>query len=328
MKILVTGGAGYIGSHMTRSLLDNNHEVVIVDSLERGYKEAIDERAEFRQGNLLDKSIIQNVFKEFTFDAIIHFAAYISVEESMEKPALYFENNVQGALHVLEGMVANNVKKIIFSSTAAVYGNPKRIPIPEDHPKEPTNVYGESKLMVEKILYWYRNIYNISYTALRYFNACGASLDSMIGERHDPEVHIIPNAINSLLKNTEFTLFGNDYKTPDGSCVRDYIHVLDLVEAHILALNRLSKEDGGFVYNVGTGAGYSNMQIIDSVNKAGGGCKIKVKIADRRAGDPDTLIADPSKIKAELGFVPKYSNLETIIKTALDWHKKALPLSV
>lgn len=319
MKVLVTGGAGYIGSHMVKVLLEKGHEVVVVDSLERGFRDAIDERAKFVEGNLLDKSFVEQIFSTDHFDGVIHFAAYIAVGESMEFPGMYFENNTTGALHIIQAMQKNNINNFIFSSTAAVYGTPVTIPISEDHQKKPESPYGESKLMVEKMLQWFHDRTGLQFIALRYFNASGASLDASIGERHDPETHIIPNVIKAALGNSTFKLFGNDYDTPDGTCIRDYIHVLDLCEAHILALEKLSKDGGASFYNVGTGKGYSNKEVVEMVKKVSG-VDLQIEFAERRPGDPNQLIADASKIKAELGFEPKYSDLETITTTAWKWH--------
>lgn len=321
MNILVTGGAGYIGSHMTKALLDKGDSVVVVDSLENGFADAVDKRAQFFQGNLLDKHFVENIFTNNHFDGVIHFAAYIAVGESMQKPAKYFENNTQSAIHLLEAMVTHNVNNMIFSSTAAVYGNPKQVPIPEDHPKNLENPYGESKLMVEHMLAWFHKLKGINFTALRYFNASGASLDGSLGERHQPETHIIPNVIKAALEDKPFHLFGTDYPTKDGTCVRDYIHVVDLAEAHLLALQQLQNKGGGYIYNVGTGKGYSNREVIGEVEKVSGK-KIAVVEEPRREGDPAELIADALRIKNELGFAPEHSDLPTIVKTAWNWHNK------
>lgn len=321
MKILVTGGAGYIGSFMVKRLLDRGDEVTVADSLERGRKEVVDSRAKFLQGNLLDKNFVESIFKDNKFDGVIHFAGFILMGESMENPRLYFENNVFTSLNILEEMVKRGNNNFIFSSSAGVYGNPINLPIVEESNTNPTNPYGESKLIVEKLMKWYGITKKISTVALRYFNAAGASLDSSIGENHSPESHLIPNIINSVLKNTPFNLFGNDYKTKDGTCVRDYIHVLDLVEAHVLAIDRLKSNPGNYVYNVGTGSGYSNKEIIQAVEKASGQ-KVNVQITPRRPGDADELVADVTMIKSELGFNPKYSDLETIVDSAWKWHKK------
>jgi UDP-glucose 4-epimerase len=321
MKILVTGGAGYIGSFMVRRLLDEGHDVVVVDSLERGYENAIDMRAIFRKGNLQNQDFLRDIFAFEKIEAIVHFAAYISMGESMQNPFMYFSNNAFTALRLIEEAVQHNVTKFIFSSTAGVYGNPLHIPISEDHPKNPENPYGESKLMVEKMLQWYQVVHGFNFVVLRYFNACGASLDGNFGEAHEPETHIIPNAINAVLQKKPFTLFGNDYNTQDGTCVRDYIHVLDLVESHVLALKKLDSENGGFHYNVGTGKGYSNKEVLETV-KGISGADFPINTAQRRPGDADVLVADVTKIKAELQFSPKYSDLETIVKSAWAWHNK------
>jgi UDP-glucose 4-epimerase len=318
--ILVTGGAGYIGSFMAKRLLDDGFEVTIADSLERGHKEAVNPKAVFTQGNLLDKAFVTELFKN-KFDAVIHFAGFISMEESMENPHLYFENNVFPALNILEEMSKTGNNNFIFSSSAGVYGNPDQIPISETSRTLPTNPYGESKLMVEKLMNWYGKTKQISTVALRYFNAAGASLDGSMGENHTPESHIIPNIINALKSNQPFNLFGTDYKTKDGTCVRDYIHVLDLTEAHVLAIKKLQNATGNYTYNVGTGMGFSNREIIDMVEKVSEQ-KVKVTETPRRPGDADELIADATRIKSELGFAPQYSDLETIVKTAWQWHNK------
>ena len=321
MKILVTGGAGYIGGFMLKRLLERGDEVVVADSLERGHKEVVDERAKFLQGNLLDDNFVESIFKDNKFDGVIHFAGFISMGESMENPFIYFQNNVFASLKILEEMVKTGTDNFIFSSSAGVYGNPVKLPIPEDHPTKPENPYGESKLMVEKIMKWYGVTKKLNTVALRYFNASGAALDGLMGENHSPESHIIPNIIKALLENREFNLFGNDYKTKDGTCVRDYIHVLDLAQAHLLAIDKLKKSPGNYVFNVGTGNGFSNKEIVEMVEKVSGK-KINVKYSERRPGDADELVADTEKIKSELGFTPKYSDLETIVKTAWAWHSK------
>jgi len=320
MKILVTGGAGYIGSFMAKRLLEKGDEVIIVDSLERGHKEAVDSRAKLYIGNLLDREFVSKVFSENKFDAVIHFAGYISMNESMENPYIYFQNNVFVSLNIMEEMIRTKTDKFIFSSSAGVYGNPVKLPIQENHPKNPENPYGESKLMVEKLMLWYQKAYGLNSVALRYFNASGASLDGALGENHNPESHIIPNIMKAILKGESFKLFGTDYKTKDGTCVRDYIHVIDLVEAHVLAIEKLTEDKGMFVYNVGTGNGYSNKEVTEMVKKISGK-DFQIEELERRSGDADTLVADASKIKEELGFNPKYSDLETIVKTAWKWHK-------
>lgn len=323
MKILVTGGAGYIGSFMVKRLLADRYDVVVADSLERGYKSAVDKNAKLIVGNLSNKQFVKNLFLINKFDAVIHFAGYISMAESMQNPAIYFQNNTFTAIQILEEMRKTHTSNFIFSSTAGVYGSPIKVPIPEGHQTIPTNPYGESKLMTEKILAWYKKIFGINYVSLRYFNAAGGAMDGTMGENHNPETHIIPNAIKAVLSKSAFSLFGNDYNTQDGTCIRDYIHVIDLVVAHILALEKLQKEKGGFYYNVGTGIGYSNKEVLEMVKKVSG-VDFKVEIKERRPGDADILVADVSKIKKELGFSPKYSDLETIVRTAWEWHKKQI----
>src|SRR6266702_4003301 len=234
MKVLVTGGAGYIGSFMVKRLLNDGHEVVVADSLERGHESALDSRAVFMKGNLLEPEFVSQLFSQHSYDCVMHFAAFIAVGESMQHPGLYFRDNVFTTIALLDAMKEHGVNKFIFSSTGTVYGTPKVNPIPETHEKNPENPYAESKYMVEKILHWYYVSHGIGSAILRYFNASGASLDGSHGEAHDPETHLIPNAIKAALNNTKFLLFGDDYKTPDGTCVRDYIHVLDLIEAHVL----------------------------------------------------------------------------------------------
>lgn len=322
MQFLITGGAGYIGSFMTKRLLDDGHEVIVVDSLERGARDAIDQRASFLEGSLLDSAFVRSIFASYKFDGVFHFAAYISMKESMERPGVYFSNNILGTVTLLDCMVDKGVNKMIFSSTAGVYGNPTIIPIPEDHPKNPENPYGESKLMVERILTWYQKIHHLRYVVLRYFNAAGAALDGSMGEDHHPETHIIPQAIQSLINKKPFFLYGDDYNTPDGTCIRDYIHILDLVDAHIRGFEKISKDEGGYTYNVGTGKGYSNKEVIEMVEKIAN-AKLEIQIVQRRPGDADRLVADVSQIKKDLGFVPRYSDLYTIVSSAWKWHNRS-----
>ncbi len=322
MKILVTGGAGYIGSFMTKRLLDLDNKVVVFDSLERGYKKAIDDRAKFVSGDIKDEATLENLFQDEIIDAVMHFAGYISVEESTKDPQKYYENNVTGTKNLVETMIGKgNIDKLIFSSSAAVYGNPIKIPIPEDHPKNPTSPYGENKLEVEKMLSYFQNNVGLSFVSLRYFNAGGASFDGKLGELHNPETHIIPLAIDAAINDTEFNLYGSNYNTYDGSCIRDYIHVIDLIEGHILALDKINRDKGGFYYNIGTGIGYSNKEVIEMVEKVSGKT-LKVKVKSRRSGDAEALIADAKKIQKEIGFEPRYSDLETIVATAFEWHTK------
>lgn len=321
MRYVVTGGAGYIGGFMTVRLLEDGHEVIVIDSLERSHIESLDSRLILEQGNLLDKKFLKNVFTKYNIDAVFHFGGYISVSESVSKPSAYFANNFLATLNLLDQMVESGVERIIFSSSAAVYGNPTMVPIPESHPKSPESPYGESKWMVERILHWYFVSNKIRSVALRYFNASGAALDGSRGEAHDPETHIIPLAIAAAMKGTTFTLFGSDYETKDGTCVRDYIHVLDLVEAHVLSLQKIEKDAGSFAYNVGTGSGYSNQEIVDMVRQVSGKT-LDVALKERRAGDPGELIAKVDLIKKDLGFNPKFSDLQTVIGSAWKWHLK------
>ncbi len=319
MNILVTGGGGYIGSFMVKALVDRGENVSVVDNFERGYEDAVDKKAKIIKGDLLDKSFVISAIESDKFDAIIHFAGLISVAESMREPGMYFESNIMGALNIMDSIKESGIK-FIFSSTAAVYGNPLQVPIPETHPKNPTSPYGVSKLMVEDIINWYNQIYGFSSVALRYFNASGAALDGSMGERHKSESHIIPLAIKAILNDEEFRIYGTDYDTTDGTCERDYIHVLDLVKAHMLALDKM-KLGSSVSYNVGTGIGYSNKQVVEMIEKVSNK-KIKLIEDKRRPGDPDKLIADPQMIKADLGFNPEYSSLEAIVDSAYKWHSK------
>lgn len=318
--MLVTGGAGYIGSFMTKFLLDSGYQVIVIDSLERGHKNAVDARADLKQFDIKDKEKLSQLFSKNSINAIIHFAAYISVEESVSNPKLYYENNVSGSEILFNTAIEHGIKQFIFSSTAAVYGNPIQVPIPEDHPKNPTSPYGQTKLQMEEILSRLAKKHDTSFAILRYFNAAGASWDGSLGEAHIPETHIIPNAIMASLSQKPFLLFGTDYKTSDGTCVRDYIHVLDLCNAHLLALEKLQKQKGKYFYNVGTGKGFSNKEVLNTIETITG-TKINITEEKRRPGDPDILIADPTKINQELSFVPKYSDLKTIIESSYRWHK-------
>lgn len=323
MKILVTGGAGYIGSFMVKALLDKSDSVVVFDNLKRGDRKAVDSRALFVEGDILNKEELADLFTNNNFDAVMHFAGLISVEESSKNPQLYFENNVKGSKNLFDAAYSiGNVKNFIFSSTAAVYGNPMKIPIPEDHPTSPTSPYGETKLAAEQNLESMREKDgSVNFSILRYFNACGAALDGSLGENHDPETHIIPLAIRAAKNNSEFKLYGTDYDTSDGTCIRDYIHVIDLVQSHILALDKILSSGGGLCYNVGTGEGFTNREVINMVKKISG-VDFPVMEVERRDGDSTELVADVGKIKSELGFEPKYSDLKTIVESAWKWHKK------
>lgn len=319
--ILVTGAAGYIGGFMVRNLHEKGHRVIAIDNLSRNDKPQMPEEVELIEGRIGDREFVKKVLSNYEIDGVIHFAGYISMGESMENPYIYFENNTFDTLILLEELKNHNIRNIIFSSTAGVYGNPESVPIQEDSSKNPTNPYGESKLMVEKILAWYQKIHGISFAALRYFNACGASLDGQYGENHKPETHIIPCAMRALIDSKPFDLYGTDYDTNDGTCVRDYIHVLDLVEAHILALEKIMNDLGGYIYNVGTGQGYSNRQILEAIERVSGR-KVEIVEKERRAGDANVLVANVDKIKNDLEFSPKFSDIETIVSSAWKFHNK------
>jgi len=324
MNILVSGGAGYIGSVMTRQLLNVGHTVNVYDNLSTGHADSVDPRAVLVKGDLSDQNKLAAELRNHHTDAVMHFAGVISMAESMENPGKYFQINTGNSRNLLEAMREEHVGFIIFSSTAGVYGDPEKLPIPEDHPYRPTNPYGESKLMVEQILAWYDRIFDMKYLSLRYFNAAGASLDGKLGEQHPDETHLIPLAIKSARDNTPLTLFGDDYPTPDGTCVRDYIHVEDLCRAHLLALDSLANNKKSAIYNVGTGTGHSNKEVLSEIERVSGK-KINVHTAKRRPGDASELVADASKIKNELGWKPEYSDLDTIVKTAWDFHQSHQP---
>lgn len=320
MKVLVTGGAGYIGSITAQELVKKGHQVVIYDSLENGHRQAVKD-LELVIGETQDVKFLINLIRDKKIQAVIHFAAYIEMAESYKNPYKYFYNNVYGSLQLFKAMVKNKVTRLVFSSTAGVYGHPVKLPIKEEDPKNPENPYGESKLMVENILKWFAKAYDLQSICLRYFNAAGATLKGKLGEDHDPESHLIPNVIKTALGlEKEVILYGDNYKTPDGTCIRDYIHVSDLASAHILALEALEKDSQSNIFNIGTGKGYSNKEVIEMVKKVTGK-DFKVKVSSPRPGDTDQLVADPSKIKKEFNWQPKHSDLETIIKTAYQWHK-------
>ena len=319
MAILVCGGAGYIGSHMVAELLAQNKEVIILDNFEKGHEDAI-LGGKIYKGDLRDKNILDKIFTENHVEAVIDFAAYSLVGESMVEPLKYFNNNVSGTINLLEAMKKYGVKYIVFSSTAATYGEPENTPILENDKTIPTNAYGESKLLVEKILKWCDTCYGIKFTVLRYFNAAGAHINGKIGEDHSPETHLIPLILQvALNKRDEIMIFGDDYKTKDGTCVRDYIHVSDLASAHLLALNRLIDGGESRIYNLGNGTGFTVKEVIEVARKVTNH-PIPTKIAPRRAGDPAILIASSDKAISELNWKPKFNSLETIIETAWKWH--------
>ncbi len=316
MKVLVVGGAGYIGSVCSELLLNEGHAVSIFDNLSEGHRAAIDSRAQFMESDLEDRHSIELALSAQRPDAVMHFAANALVGESMQNPSKYFRNNIANGLHLLDAMVNAGVKKIVFSSTCAIFGPPDRVPIDEETPKRPINPYGESKLAFEKILRWYDEIHGLKFTCLRYFNAAGAS--ERFGEDHRVETHLIPNVLKVALGERPLVeVFGTDYETPDGTCIRDYIHILDLARAHILALGA-EKSD---FYNLGTGGGSSVREVIEACRKVTGRT-IEVEERPRRPGDPPRLIASSEKIKRELGWEPQFQSIEKIIESAWNWHQK------
>ncbi|KAF1296785.1 UDP-glucose 4-epimerase GalE [Enterococcus sp. JM4C] len=320
MSILVLGGAGYIGSHAVNQLVTKGYEVVVIDNLLTGHKQAIHPDARFYEGDVRDKAFVQSVFKQEKIEGVIHFAASSLVGESVEKPLKYFNNNVYGMQVLLEVMEEFDVKNIVFSSTAATYGEPEETPIRETTPTNPKNPYGESKLMMEKMMKWCDNAYGMRYVALRYFNVAGAKADSSIGEDHDPETHLVPIILQVALGQREaLSIFGEDYDTPDGTCIRDYVHVEDLIAAHILALEYLKAGNESNVFNLGSNNGYSVKEMLEAAREVTGK-EIPAKVAPRRAGDPGTLVAASEKAKSVLGWDPQYTSVKAIIKTAWDWH--------
>lgn len=321
MNILVTGGAGYIGSIATDQLLKADHKVVVYDNLSKGHMKAVDPEAVFIKGDVSDSEKVKQTLFKHQIEAVMHFAAYIEAGESMKVPEKYFHNNTINTLLFLESMLKAGVKQFVFSSTAAVYGNPKNIPITEESKLHPTNAYGASKLLVENTLSWYHQIHGLRYAALRYFNACGAT--PALGEHHLPETHLIPRALDAVMgKGPQLHLFGTDYDTKDGTCVRDYIHVSDLGRAHLLALDGLKKHPTGkMIYNLGSQNGFSNWEVIEVVGKVVGK-PVPFIETRRREGDPAVLIASSEKIKKEVGWEAKYKNLEEIIETAYKWRLK------
>ena len=319
-NILVTGGAGYIGSHTVRLLLHRGFEVTVVDNLSRGYRHNVDPER-LRTIDLADTGALCGVFAERTFDAVIHFAAYIAVGESMRAPETYFTNNVGGSLSLLTAMVRSGVRRIVFSSTAAVYGMPATVPIKEDAPYAPVSPYGESKVMVEKLLHWFDLIHGLRGISLRYFNASGADPDGRLGEEHEPETHLIPLLFRAILTGQPVTIFGDDYPTPDGTCIRDYIHVNDLAEAHVVALELLLAGGAPDAFNVGTGSGHSVREVLRAV-EAGTGKKVPFVAGPRRAGDPAELVADSSKLRRALHWAPRYSELRHIVQSAWKFEQK------
>jgi len=324
MKILVTGGAGYIGSHACKALAKAGYTPIAYDNLVYGHRAAV-RWGPLVEADLADQATLAETLARFEIAAVMHFAAFAYVGESMTNPQLYFHNNVVNTLTLLDSMVDHGVRDIVFSSTCATYGEPTKVPIAEDHLQVPVNPYGESKLAVEKILGWYQKAYAIRFAALRYFNAAGADPDGEIGEDHDPETHLIPLAIEAALgRGKELQIFGTDYPTPDGTAVRDYIHVTDLAEAHLLALARLTAGATDLRLNLGTGQGHSVREVLGAVEKISGR-KVPAREVGRRPGDPPALVADARKAGEVLGWRPTYAALETIVEHALRWHEKHKP---
>ncbi|KRK36217.1 UDP-glucose 4-epimerase [Levilactobacillus parabrevis ATCC 53295] len=322
MTVLVLGGAGYIGSHAVDRLIQKGYDVAVVDNLVTGHRAAVNDKARFYEGDVRDQKFLNGVFDKEDIEGVMHFAAFSIVPESMEKPLKYFDNNTTGMVSLLEVMNKHNVKRIIFSSTAATYGEPKQIPIKETDPQIPTNPYGESKLMMEKIMRWADEAYGIKFIALRYFNVAGAKEDGSIGEDHHPETHLIPIILQVAAgERKELSIFGGDYPTKDGTNVRDYVQVVDLVDAHILALEYLKAGHDSDAFNLGSSTGFSNKEMLEAARKVTGK-EIPAKMAPRRAGDPSTLIAASDKARKVLNWQPQFDNVEDIIRTAWNWKQK------
>lgn len=321
MNVLVAGGAGYIGSHTVMSLLEAGHRPVVLDTLEHGHAEAVVD-APLVRGDVLDAELVARTFREHRIDAVMHFAAYIEVGESMNKPMRYYANNTMAVLSLLNTMQENGIDRFIFSSTAAVYGQPERVPIPEDAPKAPINVYGHTKLLVEETCGWLARQGGLRFAALRYFNACGAHASGRIGEDHRPESHLIPIILQVALgKREKIAIFGDDYDTPDGTCIRDYVHVSDIARAHVMALEYLDRGGEPGSFNLGSGQGFSVLEVVEKARRVTGKA-IPVESKPRRAGDPARLVADPAKAEKTFGWKTKSSDLDTIVASAWAWHSR------
>ena len=321
MSILVLGGAGYIGSHTVYELIDNGYDVVIADNLITGHKKAIHPKAKFYEGDIREKSFMDSIFENEKIDAVIHFSAFSLVGESMEKPLKYYNNNMYGTMVVLQSMEEHGVDKIVFSSTAATYGEPERVPILESDKTEPTNTYGETKLSMEKMMKWADGAHGVKYISPRYFNVAGAHESGEIGEDHNPETHLIPLILQVPLGKREFiSIFGDDYDTHDGTCIRDYIHVIDLADAHILAVEKLRSGSDSNIYNLGSGNGFTAKEMVQAAREVTGH-EIPAKICERRAGDPAKLVAASNKARTELAWNPKHENIKEMIATAWKWHQ-------
>lgn len=321
MATLVLGGAGYIGSHTVDRLIEKDEKTIVVDSLVTGHRQAVNKDAKFYQGDIADKDFMRQVFKENSdIDAVIHFAAYSLVAESMKKPLKYFDNNTAGMVKLLEVMNEFSIDKIVFSSTAATYGIPEEVPIKETTPQNPINPYGESKLMMEKIMRWADKAYGIKFVPLRYFNVAGAKTDGSIGEDHMPETHLLPIVLQVAMgKRDKLQIFGDDYNTPDGTNIRDYVHPLDLADAHILAVDYLKAGNPSTAFNLGSSTGFSNREILEAARKVTNK-EIPAEIAPRRGGDPDVLVASSTKAREVLGWKPQFDDISKIIETAWKWH--------
>ena len=317
----MVGGAGYIGSHMVEMLYEAGYKPIVLDNLSTGYSDVV-LHAEFVEGDIADRALLDQLFSDYEFKAVFHFASYIQVGESVLNPQKYYQNNLVNTLTLLDAMIAHHVNHFIFSSTAAVYGEPQYMPLDVDHPKSPVNPYGKSKWMVEQILEDYDRAYGLRYVALRYFNAAGADPHGRLGERHEPETHLIPLILQVASgRRSSIELFGDDYETPDGTCIRDYVHVNDLCQAHLLALDFLTKKNRSAAYNLGNGQGFSVKEVLSAIEKVTQK-KIAHRISPRRAGDPARLIADATLAKTELGWQPQFEKLETIIQHAWEWESK------
>lgn len=320
MNILVLGGAGYIGSHAVYQLMDKGENVVVVDSLETGHREAVHPDATFYEGDIRNIDFLRSVFEKESIDAVVHFAANSLVGESVEKPLQYFDNNVYGTQVLLRVMVEHHVKKIVFSSTAATYGEPEAVPITEEMPTNPTSPYGETKLTMEKLMRWTAQAHDMKYVSLRYFNVAGARESGEIGEDHRPETHLVPIILQAALgQRPHITIFGEDYDTEDGTCIRDYVHVEDLIHAHLLALDYLKAGGESDIFNLGSNQGFSVKEMVDTARKVTGK-EIPAKSGERRAGDPSVLIASSDKAKRILGWTPSRTSITKIMQDAWDWH--------
>lgn len=322
MAVLVVGGAGYIGSHAVYQLVDAAQDVVVVDHLKSGHREAVHPKARFYEGDIRDRAFLDTVFETETIDQVVHFAAFSLVGESMEHPLAYFDNNVYGTQVLLEAMMAHDVKQIVFSSTAATYGEQEQMPILETATTNPTNAYGETKLMMEKMMRWCETAYGLQYVALRYFNVAGARATGEIGEDHTPETHLVPLVLEVANgQRPMISIYGDDYATEDGTCIRDYIHVEDLIDAHLLALEYLKQGNTSDVFNLGSSRGFSVREIIEAARRVTGHA-IPEQVVARRAGDPSTLIAGSDKAKTILGWTPSRTEIDTIIQDAWRWHEQ------